>query len=971
MIPSRPPVPSVHTPSPPHTPLSPNTNIPPSPLLTTSLATRATRRPSIHEEPAPLPASALDHLRYPLAGRTPLPPNDPRSAVFRYDPAAQPHLEQSLRAALYDTILDALMPSLRSLHTLLRAQCGDYVASTIEDILYSIPRVIIPPCVHLLHSYNYHTSHITQGASTIHPSLVPFVLRVATPLYYLSRVVFPCGVLAPAFLYIVEHRRHRAFPAIIHGYHQLVYTLLNTLGRLYDRYFALTTPTSFFTALTFYQHVIDLECSQLHQYYRHLNQQRTRITPDPFYDSRNPLTPAFTDHQSSQVYIPRLDSRFPSIDALTLFQLVSTPYVSPDLLYFVPYEYSLHVPRDHLVLLPVTPPTNRPSSRPPPDSQAPAPPPSQLASSCTIQATPPSPLQLPSDSEATMATPDAGSLPEDLPNPSTPQLGPLSSPPSETPRSSASSSSSITALAPPGSPSPPASRPPPGFSASTLTDTIRQTARDIIAHQLRAVTEQHSKQSSDFQEQLRATTERTTKATNELTQQAQATLQQLQSIQQQLTHLCGALAQQSKRASTTTPTYPEIDPPSRRPFAALAPAVPSASSWPFPSPEPPPSASSSSRDRQTTDLTPHFSLPASPPLPDTSVPQPPLSSSLPTFTEPVGTSSSQPFNDQLLDALREGRQPRPLNLDTFLNNPRPPKLTEDDMERFARKPLQELTEAETRAFADQLEQYLTLDTTNPELRDEARALRSLSQYMRWTTIAKWLKLYANPSSQFQFPKTTFWRHKYDNYAHECIPHSHRPPDLTDSIHRLTQTVATFFAPPAPNPSRPHNPFRPRNANHQFPQTQQPYSQPSNQSSSSQSTPSATQQPSFRPPSTSPTSNWRPRPFNHNSSRPFNSSQHQYSPPAHAQHTQTQYSQTQPQSQFRTFQNNRPMQNNYNNPQRSSTPQTTNCCLAQPEYDASLSPDSLHQDIQNILHPSHADDQSSSLDHFDNEQAHFQ
>ena len=201
--------------------------------------------------------------------------------------------------------------------------------------------------------------------------------------------------------------------------------------------------------------------------------------------------------------------------------------------------------------------------------------------------------------------------------------------------------------------------------------------------------------------------------------------------------------------------------------------------------------------------------------------------------ETSSSSTSPPIAERIADALRESREPRPLNLETFLNNPKPPKLTEDDMERFARKSMDDLTQAETYAFADQLEQYLTLDQTNPDLRDEARALRSLTQYIRWTTLAKWLKLYANPSSQFQYSKTAFWRHKYDNFAHECVLRSHRPPDLTESINRLTQTFINHFNPQQQqNNNRSNQNFRFRN-NYNQPQNNQSPNQQGNQQSNQQ------------------------------------------------------------------------------------------------------------------------------------------
>ena len=89
-----------------------------------------------------------------------------------------------------------------------------------------------------------------------------------------------------------------------------------------------------------------------------------------------------------------------------------------------------------------------------------------------------------------MATAEGGSLADDSPHVITPQLGPLNSPPAAEsspatlplPTIVETSTADTTALAN-------APRPPPGFSQSTVTDAIRQTARKAVTQQLRNVTE--------------------------------------------------------------------------------------------------------------------------------------------------------------------------------------------------------------------------------------------------------------------------------------------------------------------------------------------------------------------------------------------------------------------------------------------------------------------------------------------------
>ena len=110
------------------------------------------------------------------------------------------------------------------------------------------------------------------------------------------------------------------------------------------------------------------------------------------------------------------------------------------------------------------------------------------------------------------------------------------------------------------------------------------------------------------------------------------------------------------------------------------------------------------------------------------------------------------------------------------------------MERFARKQPERLIEQQTRAFADQLEQYLMHDRDHPDYIDEGNVLRRLAQYIKWRTLALWLQLYANPTIRFRFSKREFWRRKYDEHAHFCMPQPHQTPDITESIDRLTRNL---------------------------------------------------------------------------------------------------------------------------------------------------------------------------------------
>ena len=71
--------------------------------------------------------------------------------------------------------------------------------------------------------------------------------------------------------------------------------------------------------------------------------------------------------------------------------------------------------------------------------------------------------------------------------------------------------------------------------------------------------------------------------------------------------------------------------------------------------------------------------------------------------QPNISPSPTHWADSIAAAVTKRQKPKPLDLEEFLNDSRPPMLTEDNMERFARKQLERFTEQQTRAFADQLE----------------------------------------------------------------------------------------------------------------------------------------------------------------------------------------------------------------------------------------------------------------------------
>ena len=93
-------------------------------------------------------------------------------------------------------------------------------------------------------------------------------------------------------------------------------------------------------------------------------------------------------------------------------------------------------------------------------------------------------------------------------------------------------------------------------------------------------------------------------------------------------------------------------------------------------------------------------------------PPPPRDPALPTSPQTSYTSSRQ-------------RPHRAVNLLAFLKGTRNPLLTEDDLERFSRQQPEKLTDYQIRAFADQLERYLSSDPDNHDFLAKSATLRKL------------------------------------------------------------------------------------------------------------------------------------------------------------------------------------------------------------------------------------------------------
>ena len=159
---------------------------------------------------------------------------------------------------------------------------------------------------------------------------------------------------------------------------------------------------------------------------------------------------------------------------------------------------------------------------------------------------------------------------------------------------------------------------------------------------------------------------------------------------------------------------------------------------------------------------------------------------------PPPRDPAPPATPQTLQTSSRQRNQQSVNLTAFLIGTRNPLLTEDNLERFARKQPDKLTDYQIRAFAEQLERYLTSDPENHDFLAEGTALRKLIQHTKPGLLCAWLQLYANPTVQFSYSKTLFWRHKYDENAHRCVPRPHRAPDIPECLERLIRTLEDHF-----------------------------------------------------------------------------------------------------------------------------------------------------------------------------------
>ena len=337
------PEPLVRTPPSPPTLSSADPPTPQSNPHVNSITTRATLRAPARDSPNPsTPSRTPSDRSYSSLSQT------IRTSDIYLPPIPAEHQVRLTRGQrilmhFYYSLGEPIQPFLADICRFVTLHCGFYVASMTADIIDTITRPLITPCVHLLIAYRSFDSDITNAANDIHAQLVPYVLRVITAFLYLLHVTIPCGIFAPLYSYMVDHRWIRSFDNFVSTFSSLLDLLCETLQSLHDEFIAPPGRTSFPLVIAFYKNFLHHEFRHLTHHYQFLFAQRApnRGTSLLFDDIHH--TPHFTAEQTRSAYIPRLAPQRVTIDEIALLSTISSAYAGPDLMHFYRPDYTLHV----------------------------------------------------------------------------------------------------------------------------------------------------------------------------------------------------------------------------------------------------------------------------------------------------------------------------------------------------------------------------------------------------------------------------------------------------------------------------------------------------------------------------------------------------------------------------------------------------------------------------------------------------
>ena len=607
----------------------------------------------------------------------------------------------------------------------IKAWCGNWAAATTEYIFRSIPLMLTSSFMSIFLACSEIDPLCNPRPHSFPHAVIPFIVLANTTLVYVIRVAFVCGVLTPLCSYTTKQRWSYVIPPLIEQFQHSLTTVTHQLPSLYFECEQVYPHPVMTSIVDYLIRIIQHECHHLDTHYQHADSLCNHNVDD---DNIYGISLAALPPNRSLPTVIQQDIYVPKppshLFTYEADQLFDAFYAPHRNGHFLPIYHQTY----HCSIPTVSHSTTRHRMTPSISTSIVQSPPNTVISSIPpIPSVPSTPHSSVFHEARELASPDftMAPLPLETPNDPTPERT-----------------------------TPVAGSNPPDDDVSVISrpaiETLLTAWREALGQELRQFW----------------TAQIAPHITHTVQDNFQNTRQQLTEMQRQVSQVRQSLSDESLRQHPRI-SYPELTSLPQQPLPTIRHAPPTR----FRNAE---TNSSNTPTRIEFDMMEHEQQ----------------QRITPQYTREQPSISTLPTHwaDSIAAAVTKRQKPKPLDLEEFLNDSRPTMLTEDDMERFARKQPERLTEQQTRAFADQLEQYLMHDRDNPDYIDEGNALRRLAQYIKWRTLASWLQLYANPTIRFRFSKREFWRRKYDEHAHFCMPQPHQTPDITESINRLARNL---------------------------------------------------------------------------------------------------------------------------------------------------------------------------------------
>ena len=664
-----------------------------------------------------------------------------------------------------ETFTNHMQDTITRIKLLLHKHCGHHVTSLVAQFMAAIPILLANPLLFLIQRYARGGKHITTPATTIYAELFPQLISVAMAIVAVIRLIISQAILSPLNYYIPLNQWSATIPVVIERLRTGITNTINCLEPLYQRFTRQNEPTSIAQASLFLNRVIDREFEQMSRFQEQLQQQRQayqeQLMQTNQHGGQEEISIPLTLRVQATIHHPRMNTEAQAVTVTELYDVFYHPEQATVFTNFYQPQYTVGSIQLNNILRMMHH--------------------SFLARDLT-------PIPLPTYTASIQlldTTPDTNTrgIPSHI---NAHQLMPASPSPSTTFTGSRRTSSRqylhhqqernhatpvIDIDPPPGLQRIPTET----HNNQSVSDTLTQPIQGQIARVVETNLQPTQQRLSEMQEQM--------------TQIHKCLEQHTSALERQIAQRNSAVTFRADEEGDMTPRRP-----SRRSLMRTDSHRPSRTSGMSYEDKETDAEIAMAAHRLTQDRIQEESLIKK------------------EETNKNTQTNPEQWADKVANAVTQRQLPKPLDIERFLNNPKPPTLTEQDMEQFARKPQERLTETEVRAFADQLEQYLTFDTTNTELMEEARALRKLTQYTAWRVLGQWLQLYANPTTTFTYHKKTYWRKKYDDNAHRCMPQIPRKPELTDVLDRFAKCMETQTEQRDQFRSRNNSNFRPRTSN---------------------------------------------------------------------------------------------------------------------------------------------------------------